>query len=332
MANSYGRQVVLTLTNKSGGGVIAGDVVIADTTNDGAFTTTTVAQSQKSVGVAQETIANNASGRILVSGYAALVNVQASVTRGHYAETYSVAKQGNGNSARRAGSFGQFLTGGTTPTAWLWGFPDNAGASGETVATSTIWDAAGDLAVGTGADTGARVARGTTAQVLVSTATTVAWADVLPWHVYIIPMITTQDASTGTWTLISSTDSGLIFPFYTPGSTANSGGASNITNASAVAINDAWAVDVILAAGTWDFHIWVRKSTNTGIITLQQDGSDMGTVDTYAAAAATAKVSITGWTVSTTGKKRMNLKMATKNGSSTNYVLAFHGIEFRRTA
>jgi len=146
--------------------VVAGDVVIVDTTNDGAFTTTTSGQSQKSVGVAQETIANNGTGRVLVAGYAALVNVPASVTRGHYIETHTVAKQATGNSTRRAGSFGQFLTGGTTPTAWLWGFPDNAGATGETVATSTIWDAKGDLAAGTGADAGAKLTVGSNGKLL----------------------------------------------------------------------------------------------------------------------------------------------------------------------
>lgn len=160
MANIYGRQVVMPLTNKSGGGVVAGDVVIIDTGNDNAFTTTTSGQYQGSVGIAQETIANNASGRVLVHGYAALVNVPSSMTRGRFLETHTVAKQATQNTTRRAGSFGQYLTGGTTPTAWLWGFPDNAGASGETVATSTIWDAAGDLAMATGADTAAKLTKG----------------------------------------------------------------------------------------------------------------------------------------------------------------------------
>ncbi len=35
-ASTYGRQVVLPLTNKSGGGVIAGDIVVVDTTNNDA--------------------------------------------------------------------------------------------------------------------------------------------------------------------------------------------------------------------------------------------------------------------------------------------------------
>lgn len=45
------------------------------------------------------------------------------------------------------------------------------------VATDAIWDAAGDLAVGSGADTAARLAKGTTGQVLQSGASTLAWAD-----------------------------------------------------------------------------------------------------------------------------------------------------------
>ena len=43
MASTRGRQVVIPLTNKSGGQVIAGDVVVVDTANNDAFTTTTSA-------------------------------------------------------------------------------------------------------------------------------------------------------------------------------------------------------------------------------------------------------------------------------------------------
>lgn len=133
MASTRGRRVEVPLTNKSGGGVIAGDVVILDSANDDAFTTTTSAQYTGVVGIAQETIASNATGRVLLQGEAALVNVQASVTRGHYLETYSVAKQGNGNSARRTGSFGQFKTGGTTPKAiiGLLPAPTSGGGTGQ---------------------------------------------------------------------------------------------------------------------------------------------------------------------------------------------------------
>lgn len=130
MASTRGRQVVLLLTNKSGGAVAAGDVVIVDTTNDTAFTTTTTGASQTSVGIAQETIANNAIGRVLTHGYATLINVPSSVTRGHYIQTNTVAKQAVGNSTRQAGSFGQFLTGGSSPTGLIWGVPDQTASGG----------------------------------------------------------------------------------------------------------------------------------------------------------------------------------------------------------
>lgn len=136
MPNSWGRSVIQILTNKSGGAVAAGDVVVIDTGNNDAFTTTTSGRAEISVGVAQETIANNVAGRVLVAGYAALINVPASVTRGHYIETHTVVKQATGNSTRRSGSFGQFPTGGATPTGWLWGQTDQTASSASLPALS----------------------------------------------------------------------------------------------------------------------------------------------------------------------------------------------------
>lgn len=213
---------------------------------------------------------------------------------------------------------------------------DHTGVTGVSgnVAADTIWDAAGDMLIGTGANTGTRLAKGTAGQGLVAGATTLSWVDILPWHHFIPTTIATPDATTGTWVSANnpgSNDSGFAYPFYVPGSTANSGSAQVLQNTSG-AQNDAWALDLIMAAGTWDAHFWIRKSTNTGIITLNEDGASKGTVDTYAAAAAAAKVSITGWTIATTGKKRMQILMATKNASSSNYFVSIFGIEFRRTA
>ena len=159
MASTRGRSVVIPLTNKSGGQVIAGDVVIVDTSNNDAFTTTTSGGFTGGVGIAQETIANNASGRVLLSGYAALVNVNASVTRGNFGKTHTVGKQATDAGATRgAGTFCQFLTGGTTPDARV--YPPDLNASSGSVATDAIFDAKGDLAAGTGADTAAKVTVG----------------------------------------------------------------------------------------------------------------------------------------------------------------------------
>lgn len=148
MASTRGRQVVIPVTNKSGGALAAGDVVIVDTANNEAVTTTTTGRAEVSVGVAQEAIANNAIGRVLIAGYAALVNVPSSVTRGHYIETHTVAKQAAGNSTRRSGSFGQFLTGGTTPTAVLWGQTDQTASGGSTFVGCRVY-ASGTQAITT---------------------------------------------------------------------------------------------------------------------------------------------------------------------------------------
>ena len=129
MASTTGRKVIIPLTNKSGGSVAAGDVVVIDTTTDESFTTTTSAGSEQSIGVAQETIASNAVGKVLVQGYAALVNVSASATRGYYLETHTVAKQATSAAARTAGAFGQVLKAGTTPSAFIWGAADQTGGA-----------------------------------------------------------------------------------------------------------------------------------------------------------------------------------------------------------
>jgi hypothetical protein len=171
-SNTYGRQVVVPLTNKSGGGVIAGDVVVIDTTNNASFTTTTSAGATLTIGVAQETIGANAVGRILTAGYAALVNVNASVTRGNYGKTHTVAKQAtDAGAARVAGTCCQFLTGGTTPDAIVYPV-DLAGT-----ALTNPMSAVGDMIQGTTAGAPARLAAVATGTVLASqgVTTTVAW-------------------------------------------------------------------------------------------------------------------------------------------------------------
>jgi hypothetical protein len=161
-ANTYGRAVDIPLTNKSGGGVIPGDVVIVDTTNNDAFTTTTSASVIVGVGVVQDTIANNAIGRVRFGGYAPLVNVNASVTRGHYGATYTVAKQATDIAARAAGTFCQFLTGGTTPDAII--FPSDLGGTALTNPMTTK----GDIIVADTGGTPTRLATGTAGQFLMA--------------------------------------------------------------------------------------------------------------------------------------------------------------------
>ena len=172
-ANTYGRQVVIPLTNKSGGGLIAGDVVVVDTTNNDAVTTDTSGGFTGGVAIAQETIANNATGRFLISGYAALVNVNASVTRGHFGKTHTVAKQAtDAGASRGAGTFCQFLTGGTTPDAVV--YPVDLLGSSLTNPMTTQ----DDIIVGGSSGTPTRLAKGSDSQVLTVDPTThhLVWA------------------------------------------------------------------------------------------------------------------------------------------------------------
>lgn len=132
------------LTNKSGGAVVRGDVVVIDPDNDEAFETTTTAGETRQVGIAQEDIANNAAGYVATHGYVELVTVAASVTRGHYGSTSTTVKKASGAAARAAGAFCEFLKGGTTPSAILFGPPDAAMSWKRPVRAATT--AAGTLA------------------------------------------------------------------------------------------------------------------------------------------------------------------------------------------
>lgn len=178
MASIFGRGLILPLTNKSGGALAKGDVVVVDSANNDAVTTTTTGSTTLPVGVVVEEngIASNAVGRVQFGGYVALVTVNASVTRGHYAFTHTVAKQATGSAARAVGAFGMFTTGGTTPAALLFSITDaSTGAGG--IAPSIV-DAKGDLIAATAADTVARLAVGSDQGVLIadsSQSTGLAW-------------------------------------------------------------------------------------------------------------------------------------------------------------
>jgi hypothetical protein len=167
MSSIFGRSVIVPLTNKSGSSVVAGDVVILDSANNTSFTTTTSAGITTPIGVAQEAIASNAVGRVLVEGYASLVNVNASVTRLHYGTTHTVAKQATDAGASRvSGTFCCFLSSGTTPDALVYPV-DLAGA-----ALTNPMSAVGDIIQGTTAGAPARLAAPLAGKVLTGAGTT----------------------------------------------------------------------------------------------------------------------------------------------------------------
>lgn len=80
------------LTNKSGSGVVAGNVVIVATGTDSAFTKTTTANSNKVLGVVQETIADNGTGIVKMAGTTSVL-VTAATARGDWLVTSTTSGQ-----------------------------------------------------------------------------------------------------------------------------------------------------------------------------------------------------------------------------------------------
>ena len=105
----------VSLTNKSGGAVAQYDVVIVGTATDNSFITTTTAGNVNVIGVAQEAIADNASGDVLPPSALTTVNIKAGVTivRGDYLITSTVAGKADRSAAYTDGAFARALTAGT---------------------------------------------------------------------------------------------------------------------------------------------------------------------------------------------------------------------------
>lgn len=115
--------------------------------------------------------------------------------------------------------------------------------------------------------------------------------------------------------------------------TVNNSAIKNGYRVSSGAQSDAISFDVILAKGTWTLELLHTKGTDTGIYTAALAGSSVGTIDGYGATTTyNNRSTITGIIVTKSGKKRMSLTMATKNGSSSSYFGRVQHIQWRRTA
>lgn len=163
MANTaLNRTTQLLLTNKSGGALVQGDVVVLDNTNAKGFTTTTTAGlSTRGLGVILEPngIANNSTGMVAVGGWVPKVNLNTAATIGQFIKTHTVAGQGTPHSAPRVeGSFAVALQASATPESILFGSPDGpASATGDFSSnTATSVDSEIVLFSGTGGKTGKR--------------------------------------------------------------------------------------------------------------------------------------------------------------------------------
>jgi len=131
MANTaLNRTVVALLTNKSGGALAYGDVVVISTATASAFTTTTTAgYTTTSIGVIVEPngIANDASGMVAVGGWVPKVNLNTAATLGQFIKTHTVAGQGTPHSVLTNGDFCYALEASATPKAILFGGPSGGG-------------------------------------------------------------------------------------------------------------------------------------------------------------------------------------------------------------
>lgn len=152
-----------------------------------------------------------------------------------------------------------------------------------------------------------------------------------PWIVEINPM----------WAASSNTNWNDIYLSNDATAPESMGGASatgarfplNAGFFNTGAQNDEASFNVVLGAGTWDFRLLTSTFNNAGIITVSLDGTSLGTLDQYSAGNDTGvKQSITGFTVASSGKKVLNLKMASKNAGSTGYYAIIHYIWLIRTA
>ena len=125
-------------------------------------------------------------------------------------------------------------------------------------------------------------------------------------------------SSTGTWAYQGSQPAG---PW---GATA--------TYNSSHAQNDQLTWTRYLQAGTYTFFTRIVKNSDHGIATVKIDGSSVGTIDGYAGGSTYYAASITGIVLSTSGSHTIQIIIATKNGSASDYYWTWMDILMVRTA
>ena len=105
-----------------------------------------------------------------------------------------------------------------------------------------------------------------------------------------------------------------------------------ITNTSN-AINDGIRYKAFINAGTYTVRIIANESTGAGIVHISVGGSEIGTIDFYAAGNTPAIVfKGTGFTVAASGYQNIDFEMKSKNASSSGYLIHLQLIVFEKTA
>jgi len=102
--------------------------------------------------------------------------------------------------------------------------------------------------------------------------------------------------------------------------------------ASSGAQNASISWPVVLGAGTWTFSAIVITNTACGVCTVAIDGNSVGTVNLYSASGTYNVIkTITGITISATGKHTLSLTMA-QAGSGSGYYGYIQHVRMLRTA
>lgn len=121
-------------------------------------------------------------------------------------------------------------------------------------------------------------------------------------HITILPM-SYSAIGQGDWVLNVSTSS--ILASYI--SQATPGNADNIS------------YKVYLAAGTYSLLLYYHKNTTGGVMDIDIDATEVGSVDQYGSLTYNQRYLVTNISIATSGLKTLKLRMDGKNGSSSNY-------------
>lgn len=271
--------------NNSGVALIQGNVVVPDLTLENAVTRTTTANSTAAmVGVILEDAAAGTDTLVMWQGtIESVVSTDTTPTAGDYLYTSTTAGQSQTSATRSAGAVGRIINvTGTEQTVVLWwGIPD-AGSGGSGVATDTIWDAKGDLAAGTAADTAAKLTVGANDTVLMADSGQTAG---LKWVASGTPSTQAfgDSAAEGTTDGYARTDHKHAMP-ADPVSAASSlaSGTGDVTTTAS--LQDLTGATLSLTAGTYIIHatydVEVNNASNDRLFEghLDSGGSDQNDI------------------------------------------------------
>lgn len=218
---------------------------------------------------------------------------------GSGATTLTGIVKGNGTSA---------MTAVTAPSGTIVGTTDTQTLTNKTIAaaSNTISGLTNSNLSGSAGITGANIAN--------NTITPPQLTELGTWHVDISPYIPTSIVA-GSWSIVVGSSTS-VQQYISDGNQ-----------------NDEIQYKVFLQAGTYSFSIVSDKDVNRGIYTVSIDGTSVGTSDAYSSTRVyVAVLTLTGITVATSAVHTLDIKMATKNASSSGYYGTLSLFTFIRTA